>query len=111
MLVIKKNWPSNYESIGIRDLHLVKQMKLVLCFRKYSDCQKFSSETNNTSMVEILNSSNFLRDQHLIDDVAKVKEMMTKKGIQTEWIKGCEQISDCLTKVGASCEILSDLLL
>ena len=42
--------------------------------------------------------------------MARVKEMMAKKEIQTEWIKGKEQVVDCLTKVKASYESLRDLL-
>ena len=42
--------------------------------------------------------------------MARVKEMIAKKEIQSEWIKGKEQIADCLTKVGASSESLKDML-
>ena len=67
-------------------------------------------KTDNASLVETLNSSNLLSDQHLRIDEARVKKMMAKKEIQTEWIKGKEQVADCLTKVGASSESLRDLL-
>ena len=54
---------------------------------------------DNTSLIETLNSSNLLSDWHLRIDVARVKEMMAKKEIHAEWIKGKEQVVDCLTKV------------
>ena len=43
-------------------------------------------------------------------DVARLKEMIPNKEIQTELIKGKEQVADCLTKVAASSESLIDLL-
>ena len=61
------------------------------------------------SLVETLNSSNLASDQCLGIDVAKVKKIIAKEEIQTEWIR--EQVADCLTKVGASSETLRDLLL
>ena len=67
-------------------------------------------KTDNASLVETLKSSNLVSDRRLRIDVARVKEMMAKKEIQTEWIKGREQVADCLTKVGASSESLRDLL-
>ena len=43
---------------------------------------------NNVSLIETLNSSNLISDWHVRIDVARVKEMMAKKEIQTGWIKG-----------------------
>ena len=54
-------------------------------------------QTDNASLVETLESSNLVSDQYLRSDVARVKEMMAKKEIQTEWIKGREQVAGCLT--------------
>lgn len=67
-------------------------------------------KTGNASLVETLNSSNLVSDRCLRVDVVRLKEMMAKKEIQTEWIRGREQVADCLTKMGASSEILIDLL-
>ena len=45
------------------------------------------------------NTSNLVSDWYLRIDVARVKEMMAKKEIQIECIKGKEQVADWLTKV------------
>lgn len=67
-------------------------------------------KTDNASLVETLNSNNLVSDRRLRIDVARLKEMKSRGEIQIEWIKGCDQVSDCLTKAGASSELLRDLL-
>ena len=67
-------------------------------------------KTDNASLVETLNSNNLVSDQRLRIDVARLKDMKNKKEIHIEWIKGCDQVSDCLTKAGASLKLLRDLL-
>ena len=71
---------------------------------------KVLGKTDNTSLIETLNPSNMVSDQCLRIDVARVKEMISKKETQTEWIKGKEQVADYLTKVGAFPESFRDLL-
>ena len=66
-------------------------------------------KTDNVFLVETLNSSNLVSDYYLSIDVSRMKEMITKE-IQTEWIKGKEQVADCLTKVGAFSESLREFL-
>ncbi|GAB1599998.1 hypothetical protein Ahia01_000277300 [Argonauta hians] len=63
-------------------------------------------KTDNASLVETLKSSNLVSDRRLRIDVARVKEMIAKEEIQIQWIRRQEQIADCLTKMGASTEIL-----
>ena len=67
-------------------------------------------KTDNASLVETLNSTNLVSDRRLRIDVARLKEMKNKKEIDIEWIRGCDQVSDCLTKAGASSGILRDFL-
>ena len=61
----------------------------------------------NVSLVETLKLSILWVNQHLRVDVAWMKEMIMKE-IQTEWICGWEQVTDCLTNLGASSDILRD---
>ena len=49
-------------------------------------------ETDNASLVGTLKSSNFMSDQHLRVDVARMKEMLVKEEIHSEWIWGTEQV-------------------
>ena len=67
-------------------------------------------KTDNASLVETLNSNNLVSDRRLRVDVARLKEMRSEKEICIEWIRGSDQVSDCLTKAGASSEIPRDLL-
>ena len=67
-------------------------------------------KTDNVYLVETLKSSNLVSDWGLRIDVARVKETMAKKEIETEWIKRKEQVADCLAKVEISSESLRDLL-
>ena len=50
------------------------------------------------SLLKTLKSSNLVNEWHLTVNVAKVKERMVKKEIQSEWIRGREHVADCLTK-------------
>ena len=45
-------------------------------------------KTDYASLFKTFNSSNLVSDRCLRIDVARVKEMIEKKEIQTEWIKG-----------------------
>ena len=67
-------------------------------------------KTDNASLVENLHSANIVRDRRLRVDIARIKEMMQRKEISVSWIKGTDQISDCLTKSGASSQSLLDIL-
>ena len=76
-----------------RLLYLVKQLILQETFR-IPRLLEVLCKTDSASLIELLNSSNMVSDRHLIIDVARVKEMMAKKEIQTEWIKGKEQVAN-----------------
>lgn len=67
-------------------------------------------KTDNSSLVETLHSSNLVGDKRLRVDIARIKEMMQRKEISVSWIRGTDQISDCLTKSGASSQSLLDVL-
>ena len=113
MLVVNKIWPGNKGSISLRDssiaiIQLIPAMLQVI-FRK-PRMSEVHCKADNASLVETWKSSNLVGDQHLKVDVTRVKEMMMKKKIQTEWIRGWEQFANCLTKMGVSFDIRRDLL-
>ena len=67
-------------------------------------------KTDNFSLVDTLNSDNLVKDRRLRVDIARIKEMIVLNEINVSWVKGCDQISDCLTKSGASTQSLLDIL-
>ena len=68
-------------------------------------------KTDNSSLVQTLNSSNIVADKRLRVDISRLKEMMVKEEIQVDWIEGFKQVADVMTKAGASSELLRDILI
>ena len=66
--------------------------------------------TDSASLVETLQSTNLVNDKRLRIDVARLREMEKLNEVQIEWVKGIEQLSDPLTKSGASAELLREVL-
>ena len=116
MLVIKKLDQVTKSALAPETLALSEAATSVLIAALQPDTFRLSRlpevlcKAENASLVETLNTLNLVSDQCLRIDMARVKEMMAKKEIQTEWIKGRELVSSCLIKVGASSEGLKDLL-
>ena len=67
-------------------------------------------KTDNSSLVQTLNSSNIVADKRLRVDISRLKEMMVKEEIQVEWIEGFKQAADVMTKAVANSELLRDIL-
>ena len=66
--------------------------------------------TDSASLVETLQSTNLVTDKRLRIDVARLREMEKLNEVHIEWVKGIEQLSDPLTKSGASAELLREVL-
>lgn len=58
--------------------------------------------TDNNSLRETLKTTNVITDRRLRVDIARIREMVKQEEIKVNWIKGSDQIADCLTKNGAS---------
>ena len=65
---------------------------------------------DTVSLVETLKSSSLVSDQCLTVIGAWVKGMIVKKEIQSEWIRGLEQMIYSLKNEGAYSDILKDFL-
>ena len=80
----------------------------MLVIKKLDRITKIPSASKTLTLCRV---TNLVSDQCLKIEVVRVKKkMMAKKEIQTEWIKGKEQIADYQIKVGAFSESLRDLL-
>ena len=66
--------------------------------------------TDNLSLYQAAHSTNQLEDDRLKIDMAIIREMVQRQEIQLQWAPGSEQVSDVLTKKGASWEKLCDVL-
>ena len=68
--------------------------------------------TDNQSLVDNLHSSNSVKeDKRLIQDIALLKEMMVKKEISSvKHVILKKNLADPLTKRGASCQLLEEVL-
>ena len=66
---------------------------------------------DNRSLYENLHSTKSVNEKRLRIDIAAVKEMMQKGEIsKVKWIEASNQLSDCLTKKGASSKKLINVL-
>ena len=66
--------------------------------------------TDNESLTRALGTSNLISDRRLRVDMARLREMVSKKEIDVFWIDGKAQLADSLTKRGASTVRLLDVL-
>ena len=66
--------------------------------------------TDNLSLYQSAHTTGHLIDDRLIIDMAIIREMVSKREIKLEWVPGSDQISDILTKRGASNKKLSEIL-
>ena len=58
--------------------------------------------TDNNSLIDALNSSKPVTDKRLRIDISALKESIQHHSINCQWVPGDLQLSDCLTKQGAS---------
>ena len=77
---------------------------------KFSRLPKVICRTDNASLVDTLHSSNLVTDRRLRIDVARIKEMVKNDEIVVQWVRGHDQLSDSLTKAGASASSLRSIL-
>ena len=66
--------------------------------------------TDNRSLFEAISTSKPSSEQRLRLDISALREMQNKSEIKFQWVKGQEQLSDCLTKKGASSKTLREAL-
>lgn len=66
---------------------------------------------DNRSLCENLHSTKSVSEKRLRIDIAAIKEMMHRGEIsKVKWVESSSQLSDCLTKKGASCKKLITVL-
>ena len=63
-------------------------------------------KTDSKSLKEHLQTTKIIADPRCRVDTARLREMVNLKEIDIEWVPTGLQISDCLTKHGASAEVL-----
>ena len=66
--------------------------------------------TDNLSLYQSGHTTNNLLDDRLKIDMAIIREMVSKNEITLEWVPGSDQVSDVLTKKGASNKKLIDMI-
>ena len=66
--------------------------------------------TDNKSLHDSISTSKPSSEQRLRLDISALREMKSKKEIDFRWVKGQDQLSDCLTKKGASSKTLREAL-
>lgn len=88
-------------------LYLANLVKVVL--NNTEDTQVICI-TDNKSMFDSISTSKPTTEQRLRLDISALREMNEKKEVTFHWVKGQYQLSDCLTKKGASSKSLRDVL-
>ena len=66
--------------------------------------------TDNRSLHEAISTTKPSSEQRLRLDISALREMKQRKEVDFCWVKGQEQLSDCLTKKGASSKTLREAL-
>ena len=66
--------------------------------------------TDNKNLFETAHTSNVLSERRLLIEMAIVRQMVGRKEISLGWVEGKEQLSDVLTKNGASSASLKEVL-
>ena len=62
---------------------------------------------DNKSLFDNIHSTKLVSEKRLRIDIAVIKQMLERKEIDSvTWVDASHQLSDCLTKRGASCEKL-----
>ena len=66
--------------------------------------------TDNRSLHEAISTTKTSSKQRLRLDISALREMKQRKEVDFCWVKGHKQLSDCLTKKGASSKTLREAL-
>ena len=75
-----------------------------------SSAPNIELRTDSKSLVDHLESTQVIQDARLRVDIARLREMVRLKEIELKWVRGKEQLADCLTKRGASSDLLRENL-
>ena len=71
---------------------------------------KIIAHTDNQSLFNTAKSTNQILDKRLRVEISAIREMCEKEEIELKWIEGRKQISNVLTKKGASSDLLLSVL-
>ena len=82
-------------------LYLLDIVRSVFMFGEDS-CPDVISITDNKSLFDAVHSTKLTLDRCLRLDISAVREMCEREEVCLQWIKTCRQLSDVLTKKGAS---------
>ena len=82
----------------LSDIIKYRELRTVYCF------------TDNKSLVETVKSTKMHSNRKLRVDLSRLREMLCKKEITLSWVEGKFQLANCLTKKGASTDLLLETL-
>ena len=71
---------------------------------------KIRAVVDNRSLVESLGSTSLVDDKRLRIDISAIKEIIETDNVTVSWLPGHGQLANCLTKKGASCKDLLEVL-
>ncbi len=88
--------------------HLLSE---ILHQKPKENCIPIDCFTDNKSLYDNIHSTKVVSEKRLRIDIASIKQMLEKREIsQIVWVESCHQVADCLTKRGASCSGLMNIL-
>ena len=88
-------------------LYLANLVNVVL---KRTRTIQVSCYTDNKSLFDSISTTKPTTEQRLRLDISALREMKDKDEVKFSWIKSEDQLSDCLTKKGASTKALREVL-
>ena len=65
---------------------------------------------DNKSLMENIKSTTLVSEKRLRVDIAAIQQSVERGEVIVKWIPCSQQVSDCLTKAGASCSQLVDII-
>ena len=77
---------------------------------KFTENPQFIIVTDSRSLFEVLGSSKQVSNKRLRLDVGSLREMIERGEITINWVQGSRQLSDALTKHGASWRYLTTVM-
>ena len=66
--------------------------------------------TDSKSLKDHLESTRVISDSRLRVDIARLREMQALGEVQIKWVPGELMLADCMTKKGASTDLLRSVL-
>ena len=108
-----------HSSLAAEALSLLAGLETAIAFKNlfsellgsHMSCVKIKGHCDNKPTCEAIYSTRLVDDKRLRMEIGGIREMITSKEVwSVDWLKGQQQLADCMTKGGQSGEYLCHVL-